>query len=270
MTSPAPASPTQDLSDQVLERIGALLPGIDVARYPGRPQDYRLAHPQGAVLLSYPGAQGGGARLERGGETWLNLNLGLVLINRSLWEADGVLDHLDRLRAGLHGWQPTGSLPLSFQSERLLEANGGIWWYGADYATRRFVPSCAPCNTAITPLLETLLGHLAANCTGLAIVADPAAADPLAGTTVLLSLIGDEPNLVTVSNRTRSALSVELLITSLSDAAQASARAALKTAMRSFTATGVLHQPLWQGGQLAALDEPLRQWRDRWSIPLDY
>ena len=127
---------TQDYIDQVEARVKLLLPGIEVSRYPGRPQDYRLTHPQGAVLISYLQGQAGDPIPSRG-QIWLRQVLSLLMCNRSLWESDGMLDHLDRLRTGLHQWMPTGAKPLQFLRERLLQAEAGIWWYGADYELTR-------------------------------------------------------------------------------------------------------------------------------------
>lgn len=135
---------TQALIEHLIERVQDLLPGIEVARYPGNQQDYRLTHPQGAVLIAYTGAQGGEARLERGAHQWLLHQVRLALVNRTLWEADGLLDHLDRLRAGLIGWQASGAQPLSLRAEALLQSADGLWWCGADYQTRQLLAGVHP------------------------------------------------------------------------------------------------------------------------------
>ena len=122
-------------------------------------------------------------------------------------------------------------------------------------------------------MIDALLEHLATACPDFAAIEDATRLNPLERDdypVVTVYLASEAPNLVTVSNRQRSAQTYHLIVTCQSGEQLESARAALKAAMRSFTTTGVLHEPSFNGGELAALSGPLLQWRDSWQIPLDH
>lgn len=122
-------------------------------------------------------------------------------------------------------------------------------------------------------MIDALLEHLATACPDFAAIEDATRLNPLERDdypVVTVYLASEAPNLVTVSNRQRSAHTYHLIVTCQSGEQLESARAALKAAMRSFTTTGVLHEPLFIGGELAAISGPLLQWRDSWQIPLDH
>lgn len=122
-------------------------------------------------------------------------------------------------------------------------------------------------------MIDALLEHLATACPDFAAIEDATRINPLERDeypVVTVYLASEIPNLTTVSNRQRSAQTYHLLTTCQSGDQLETARAALKIAMRSFTTTGVLHEPLFIGGELAAISGPLLQWRDSWQIPLDH
>ena len=122
-------------------------------------------------------------------------------------------------------------------------------------------------------MIDALLTHLATACPDFAAIEDATRINPLERDeypVVTVYLASEAPNLVTVSNRQRSAHTYHLLVTCQSGEQLESARAALKAAMRSFTTTGVLHEPSFNGGELVSLSGPLLHWRDSWQIPLDH
>ena len=125
---------TQTLIDQALAQIRAGLPELEVDLFPAAPTSYRLVHPLGAVLLAYPGSTFGEPRLIGRVEQERILRLGTTLCLRHLWGEHGAAALLDRLRDSLIGWRPSGSEPVYAVSERLLQQDGGVWWYGADFA----------------------------------------------------------------------------------------------------------------------------------------
>jgi hypothetical protein len=74
------------------------------------------------------------------------------LIFRQLNGADGVISHLDQLRASLTGWRPPHAdqacRPLA---EHFIGHSNGVWQYAQDYATRttqlqQLTPENAPCT----------------------------------------------------------------------------------------------------------------------------
>ena len=92
---------TLALIDATLAHLGAALPELAVELFPGRPADYRLNHPLGAVLLGYAAATHGPARPLAMVVQERTLRLTVTLVTRQLWGRDGAVAYLDRLRLAL-------------------------------------------------------------------------------------------------------------------------------------------------------------------------
>lgn len=121
-------------------------------------------------------------------------------------------------------------------------------------------------------MIDALLAHLAAACPDFAAIEDATRLNPLERDeypVVTLYLASETPDSPTLCARYRVTQIWDLLITANSGEQLATTRAELKSAMRTFTASGVTHQPEFVGGQMAAISGPLLQWRDSWRLPLE-
>ena len=126
---------TQRTLDLLAAEIAAALPELAVEPYPDAPQEYRLTHPQGAVLLSYLGAPSTPPRLlGLAAEQDITFRFGLTLVSRRLWGEQGAILALDRLREALLGWRPPQCDPLYHVSEALVGQDAQLWWHRAEYA----------------------------------------------------------------------------------------------------------------------------------------
>ena len=126
---------TQTFIDGAQAVLVAAFPDLVVELFPARPEDYRLNHPVGALLLAYPGSTFGPALLRADCVTQdRTLALSVSLVTRHLWGPDGAVAIMDRLRAALHGWRPTDCQPLTLNRDRLLAEQAGLWWHVADFA----------------------------------------------------------------------------------------------------------------------------------------
>jgi hypothetical protein len=106
-----------------------------VELFPSRPEDYRLNHPVGALLLAYPGSRFAATTLHAQSVCQDRIiTLSVSLVSRHLWGTDGAVALMDRLRAALLGWRPTDCQPVTAVSDRLLAEQAGLWWYAADFA----------------------------------------------------------------------------------------------------------------------------------------
>jgi hypothetical protein len=107
-----------------------------VELYPPRPQDYRLNHPTGAILIACPAASYEAEQLfGSGGSQQRTLMISLFITTRHLWGDLGAVDLLDRLRACLAGWLPSAEAisPCVPVRERMLSEDAGIWTHSAEY-----------------------------------------------------------------------------------------------------------------------------------------
>lgn len=125
---------TQDFLDGAQAVLVAAFPDLAVELFPSQPQDYRLNHPVGALLLAYPGSRFAAATLRANSVCQeRTLSLSVSLVARHLWGPDGAVALLDRLRAALLGWRPADGQPLTAVSDRLLGEQAGLWWYTAEF-----------------------------------------------------------------------------------------------------------------------------------------
>lgn len=124
---------TQDFIDTAQARLITAFPELIVELFPARPEDYRLNHPVGALLLAYPGSTFSEALLRADGVAQeRTIGLSVSLVTRHLWGLDGAVALMDRLRAALHGWRPTDCRPIIIIRDRLLSENAGLWWHVMD------------------------------------------------------------------------------------------------------------------------------------------
>ncbi len=126
---------TQDFIDAAQALLVAAFPDLVVELFPARPEDYRLNHPVGALLLAYPGSRFAATTLHAQSVCQeRTLTLSVSLVSRHLWGPDGAVVLMDRLRAALLGWRPTDCQPVTAVSDRLLAEQAGLWWYAAEFA----------------------------------------------------------------------------------------------------------------------------------------
>lgn len=141
-------TPTEQLLDAMLARLQADLGSeLIIELFPENPLQYRLNHPRGAVLLAYGKSTFGQSESTDACFQARHLVLRLTLVFRQLNGKDGVVSHLDRIRACLTGWYP----PHAHQacrpvSEHFIGHQNGLWQYAQDFATD-------------TPHLQTLVAE---------------------------------------------------------------------------------------------------------------
>lgn len=127
---------TLTIMDDVLAKIRADFPDLEVELFPEAPHNYRLNHPTGALLLSFPAGQFGkplhtGAVVQQ-----RDLQLRITLMFRQLNGRDGAIDVLDRLRLALVGYQPAHCRRRMFAvDEKFIGNIDSIWQYALAVAT---------------------------------------------------------------------------------------------------------------------------------------
>lgn len=115
----------QAISGQLTQKLGT---EIAVEAFPARPNDYRLQHPRGVVLIAYAGSDFG-PRQDIGLVVQdQTLKFMLLLMVRNLRTHVESLLLLDRLRRAITGFVPVaGARPCYLRAERFQQENNGIW-----------------------------------------------------------------------------------------------------------------------------------------------
>jgi len=156
---------TLALIDAALTHLGAALPELAVELFPGKPGEYRLNHPLGALLLGYASSTHGPARPLGMVVQERTLRLTVTLVTRQLWGRDGAVAYLDRLRAALVGWAAPDALGgMTAAGERFLSAEAGLWWYASEFETTTLTIEERAPDTGPTLTHLTLLDPFTTRC----------------------------------------------------------------------------------------------------------
>jgi hypothetical protein len=138
MNDAPPNTQTEQLLDAMRARLQAEFgQQLMVELFPENPQQYRLNHPTGAVLLAYGKSTFSGSHSTDATVQSRYVLLRLTLVFRQLNGTDGVVSYLDRLRACLTGWfPPHGDQACRPVSEQFIGHLNGVWQYAQDFSIR--------------------------------------------------------------------------------------------------------------------------------------
>ena len=146
---------SEALERAVIARLQALLPDVEVEAFPDDPDEYRLNHPLGALLVRYHGSKYGPLM-----DTDLVVQervmaVEVTLVFRSLNGKEGIYTYLEAVRLALAGYQPPAFTKLKPLGDEFLDRDKGEWRYAIDFATTTMVieedePEGAPLATRIT------------------------------------------------------------------------------------------------------------------------
>jgi len=148
---------TLQIIDAVKARLATLLPGLAVEYFPERPDEYRLNHPKGALLVSYLGGQFFDPVDTEFIVQDRTVKLTVTVVLRQLNGKSGAIDVLDSVRLALVGFKPPHCRKKIWAlSEKFLGESAGLWQYAVDVATEAMQVEDATVGDA--PLL-TLVNH---------------------------------------------------------------------------------------------------------------
>lgn len=125
---------TVQMIDAVLARLKTKLPSLAVDYFPERPAEYRLNHPKGALLVSYPGSQFGATVAVSHMVQPRTVKVSVTVLLRQLNGKGGAVDVVDAVRRALVGWRPPDGRKVWAVSERFLGESAGLWQYAVDVA----------------------------------------------------------------------------------------------------------------------------------------
>ncbi len=145
----------------MLDELRSKLAGVEVARFPDRPDAYRLTHRVGAALVIYRGASYGEQLDTEIVAQERKLEFEVMVMVRDLgWNTGGAsggagpgaYEILEAVRVALTGFTVAGARKMHPVKERFVERDkqGGVWIYGITFALRTIAVE-APRET-VSPL----------------------------------------------------------------------------------------------------------------------
>lgn len=130
------AAQTLDALDSVVGRLKILNPDLAVEYFPDDPDTYKLIHPKGALLVSYPGSDFGEVVDTAIVAQERDLMVAVTTLFRQLNGREGAIGRLDRLRLQLVGYAPDHCRKLAVHKEKFLQQKAGVWYYVTLLKTR--------------------------------------------------------------------------------------------------------------------------------------
>ncbi|MGD9610704.1 MAG: Gp37 family protein [Desulfovibrionaceae bacterium] len=121
------------IETELVAVLAAALPDLAVQPFPDNPDNYRLTHPSGAVLVGYGGGRFGGPSVLAGAAQTQYLEYQLVVKTRSLRTHVGAYAVLSAIRLAVSNRGIKGARFYPTR-ERFEDVSNGVWTYTAVYA----------------------------------------------------------------------------------------------------------------------------------------
>lgn len=121
------------IETDIMDKLSTVITDLKIEGFPDNPNEYRLIHPKGAILVAYNSSEfdtehhnGIICQLE-------NLEYGLTLIVRNLRDTDGAYDYIDLIKSTLTGYAPTGCKKMYLRNISFLTERDKLWQYGLTF-----------------------------------------------------------------------------------------------------------------------------------------
>ncbi|KVN76034.1 hypothetical protein WL05_01825 [Burkholderia ubonensis] len=146
---------TLEMVDAIVARLRVKLPALAAEYFPERPDDYRLNHAVGALLVSYPGSQYDATVDTAVVVQPRRVKFAVAVVLRQLNGRGGAIDVLDHVRAALVGFRPPDCRKLVAISDKFLGESAGLWQYVIEFSAETVIvedaePNDGPLLTDIT------------------------------------------------------------------------------------------------------------------------
>ncbi|MCM2494548.1 Gp37 family protein [Burkholderia glumae] len=146
---------TLEMVDAVVARLRVKLPALATEYFPERPDDYRLNHPIGALLISYPGSQYDATADINMIVQPRRVKFAVAIVLRQLNGRGGAIDVLDHVRTALLGFRPPDCKKLAAVNDKFLGQADSLWQYVIEFSAVAVIvedaePNNGPLLTQVT------------------------------------------------------------------------------------------------------------------------
>lgn len=127
-----------DVQATLLARLKERISGVEIAPFPARPDQYRLTHRVGALLVAYSGSRYGDSQSTDAVIQVREQRWDINIVARSLGDTSDALRLLDRARRAVTGLDLDAG-PTRPVSEQFLSHDEGVWTYALTVAVPTLV-----------------------------------------------------------------------------------------------------------------------------------
>lgn len=124
------------LEKSIITKLKSEITDYAVELYPDNPDNYRLIHPKGSVLLNYGGSS---FRRPQNPEAIVQIReiyFDFIILCRNLRGNGGCYDLLDSVKNAISGFKEQGCDPFYPVSEDISSHKDGIWTYQIRFSTK--------------------------------------------------------------------------------------------------------------------------------------
>lgn len=127
---------TLAIVDDVVQRLRLKLPALQVEYFPEKPEEFRLNHPTGAVLVSYISSKYAAPEDTCAVVQPQTVTLCATVIMRQLNGRGGAVAMLELVRRALGGWRPANChRPVRLKQDTFIGEVAGLWQYALEFVT---------------------------------------------------------------------------------------------------------------------------------------
>lgn len=129
----------QLIEDAIIARLKQSFPALDVRPFPEQPKQYRLLHPQGALLVQYDSSKFSDHETLAVVTQQKDYKFTITSMLRNLRQHNGVYEVLSGITLALLGFELPGYTKFRQTSEAFLFEDAGIWAYTQSFETRGLI-----------------------------------------------------------------------------------------------------------------------------------
>lgn len=120
----------------LIDKLTEMLPRFRVEAYPDNPENYRLVHPTGALLVRYAGETTEDTGVQQALVQFERSVWNVVVVSRGLRDHTGAYPVIDAVKDGLGGQIISGGT-LRPAGVRFLSESGGVWYHAVAFELKQ-------------------------------------------------------------------------------------------------------------------------------------
>lgn len=121
------------IEKEIISQLQASVSDLKVEGFPDKPEEYKLLHPKGAVLVHFQGGTYSEPEENIFLQQTVSLDFGLTLLIKGLRDKNGAYSYIDAVIAALTGFTPTGCNKMYLNRVDFLSEDNGLWQYAFSF-----------------------------------------------------------------------------------------------------------------------------------------
>ncbi len=121
------------IEKDIISKLQASITDLKIEGFPDKPEDYKLLHPKGAILVHFQGGSYGVPEENVLLQQTVSLDFGLTLLIKGLRDKNGAYSYIDNIISALTGFTPTGCNKMYLTKVDFLAEENGLWQYAFSF-----------------------------------------------------------------------------------------------------------------------------------------